>query len=63
MSVKSIMQEEIAQMDLLGELAKRMEWDAENPQYKKRLKAITREGSQSLDQSRMEEAMPLRRPR
>ena len=39
-------------MDLLGELAKRMEWDAENPQYKKRLKAITREGSQSLDRSK-----------
>ena len=49
MSVKSIMQEELEQMDLLGKLAKRMEWEEDNPQYKKRLKAITREGATALD--------------
>ena len=49
MSVESIMQAELAHLDMLGDLAKRMAWDEDHREYKKRLKAITREGSQSID--------------
>ena len=64
MSVKATMHWELEQLDLLEKLATRMEWAEDSVQYKKRLKAITREGPPwPLTGPRMEEAVPLKRPR
>ena len=52
MSVKATMHWELEQLDLLEKLANRMEWAEDSVQYKKRLKAITREGSQSIDRAK-----------
>jgi hypothetical protein len=54
MSVKAIMHWELEQLDLLEKLHTRMGWDDDSGQYKKRLKAITREGSVSIDRVKKE---------
>ena len=48
MSIKAIMQAEVEHMDMLSDLAERMDWETDHPQYKRRLKAITREASTSI---------------
>ena len=52
MSVSATMNWELQQLDLLNKLAERMEWDEDSAQYKKRLKAITREATVAIDRAK-----------
>ena len=52
MSVREIMQWELEQLDMLKKLGNRMEWTEDHVQYKKRLKAITREATVAIDRAK-----------
>ena len=64
MSVKATMNWELEQLDLLQNLADRMKWEEDSAQYKKRLKAITREATVAIDRAKNGGGdAALRRPR